>query len=532
MENKDIRTKLLIELREQAEEIVQQEETQIQKALEVISREEILKILHEFRVENMALKLEIEELKGVHGELKTVEETLKENDLRLELAIKAANKAEEALIRAKEEAITAKQAKSQFLANMSHEIRTPMNGFMGMLQLLELTELTKEQNNFVALSKSSSEALLVIINDILDFSKVEDGKIVLENTQFCLQKVIDDVVGLFKLPAFNKGTSIKLYLDRTIPNDLIGDPFRLRQILSNLIGNAVKFTTKGYIDIYIKKIEEYSHNKIKLEFRIKDTGIGIPKDKTHLLFKSFSQVDSSNTRKYGGTGLGLVLSKGLVELMEGDIWVVSSEGLGSNFYFTCVMEKVKVEETEVVRTDRDRTDWDRTDRDRIDRDRTDKDRIPETNIYIQEQTKLSILLAEDHDICSVIMERLALKKDWKMTVAENGKEAVKLSAQMNFDLILMDVQMPEMNGYQATKLIREKELITNRYTPIIAITANVAEGDKEKCFAAGMDDYISKPINIENFYEVIQKWTKEKQFYPEHKLFDKRCSTNTFIATD
>lgn len=251
--------------------------------------------------------------------------------------IEERKKAEAALLFAKNKAEAASSAKSQFLANMSHEIRTPMNGFMGMMQLLEITPLTEEQKEYIRISKTSSNILLAVINDILDYSKIEAEMMELEKTSIHISEVLHDAVGLSLLSATKKGLIVGSFIEEDIPIKLIGDPFRLRQVLSNLIGNAVKYTNRGRIDISVRKVS-LLNKRVKLEFEVKDTGIGIPPDKIDILFKSFNQVDNSNTRKYGGTGLGLAISRRLVELMEGEIWVYSREGEGSSFYFTCVLE--------------------------------------------------------------------------------------------------------------------------------------------------------------------------------------------------
>jgi len=244
------------------------------------------------------------------------------------------------LIIEKGKAELANVAKSQFLANMSHELRTPIHGLMGMMQLLEMTELTEKQQEYLCISKTSSNALLVIINHILDYSKIEAGIIQLKKTTFDIEKVINDVASLFKSAAIEKGLFMEISIEENVPNKVIGDPFRLRQIISNLMGNAVKYTQEGQICISISTIERLNNEEVKLQFSVKDTGIGIPKSKTAVLFESFNQADNSNTRKYGGIGLGLSISKSLAELMAGEMWVESVEGEGSRFCFTCVVETV------------------------------------------------------------------------------------------------------------------------------------------------------------------------------------------------
>lgn len=393
--------------------------------------------------------------------------------------------AEAELIKAKEKAEAANEARKQFLANMSHEIRTPLNGLMGMIQIMQMTELSEEQKKFMRISKSSADALLIVINDILDYSKMEAGKMGLERITFSLKKVLNDAVSMFRIASSEKGIELNESISEEVPDDFIGDPFRLRQILSNLIGNAVKYTKQGSIDVHVDLVETLMDHKCMLKFDISDTGIGIPEDKMEVLFKSFSQVDNSDTRKYGGTGLGLAISKKLVELMNGEIEVKSVFGKGSHFSFTC-----KLEVSDIV----------------AGTDEYSVSNMVFTNVGEVKEKPLRLLLVEDDAVSRTIFEQLAMKKNWDVTLVRTGREAVDIFDKETFDVILMDLQMPVMDGFVATKIIRQLEENTDRRTPIIALTAKALAEDEKKCFEAGMDDFISKPINVHKFYDTIEKW--------------------------
>lgn len=388
-------------------------------------------------------------------------------------------KAKEALEATKEKAEAANQAKSEFLANMSHEIRTPLNGIIGMSELLSGTDLTQKQRDYLSLLKTSGKALMFLINDILDFSKIEAGKLDLEEIPLTIEEVIAEVAQIFKDQIKEKEIDLVVNIDNSIPRDLAGDPQRLRQVLVNLVSNAVKFTEQGSIQITAEaRHTETDHTEVL--FRIADTGIGIDADIQNTLFTAFTQADGSTTRRYGGTGLGLAISKHIVNMMVGTIWLESELGCGSTFSFTVCLKNF-------VNTAA------------IDQD------TPAGNYQPQggEFQDINLLLVED----SLINQRVAFEMlraaGLKVQTALNGKEALAQLGKRDFDIVLMDVQMPEMDGLEATRHIREKLKLPQ--IPIIAMTAHAMKGDRQKCLAAGMNDYVAKPIDPKQLFDALRR---------------------------
>lgn len=408
---------------------------------------------------------------GIYSDISSIKEEKLEQEKKIRMYIKQLKAAK---LRAEE----ASKFKTQFIASMTHELRTPVNGITGIIELMGETMLSEEQQEYFQLLRYSADRLSSVINDVLDISKIEAGKLELRTVRFNVKQLIDNVARYYKLQAGRKGLELNSLVDPDIPDFLLGDSDKLNQVLFNLLSNAVKFTEAGHIDIEAKMVAKAAH-KASINFRISDTGIGIPKEKTGHIFEDFYQLETAKNRKYGGTGLGLSISKKLVNLMGGDIMVESECNKGCTFSFEVEFQSYDTRDDPAINGEADR--------------KAGQGVLP----------ALNILVVEDDGVNQKVLKGFLEKSKCNVTMAESGKEALKILEKRSFDVILIDIYMPDMNGYETALRLRKREAVKGGYTPVIAITAAVQEADREEYLRAGIECCIAKPFGRDQLYGAI-----------------------------